>query len=148
MWIIPVISVTRKYGFSASHRLHVEGFSEAQNDELFGKCNNPYGHGHNYELLVTARGPIDPDSGLAVDTRKLDQMVEARVLKVFHLKNMNAEMEAFRKTPPTTENVGVEIRRALREGWSQTFPGEWPVFEKLRIYETERNIFEVSNEKT
>ncbi len=148
LWITRVISVTRKYNFSASHRLHVDSLSEAQNDELFGKCNNPYGHGHNYELLVTARGPIDPDSGLAVDTQKLDRMIEDRVLKVFHLKNMNADIKAFRNTPPTTENVGVEIRRAIREGWSEAFPGAWPEFEKLRIHETERNIFEVSNEKT
>lgn len=142
-----MISVTRKYNFSASHRLHVDSFSEAKNDEVFGKCNHPYGHGHNYELLVTARGPVDAESGLAVDTQKLDRLVSERVLRTFHLKNMNTDIAAFQKTVPTTENVGIEIRRAIREGWKEAFPGDWPVFEKLRIYETERNIFEVSNEK-
>ena len=139
--------VTRKYAFSASHRLHVDSFSEADNDSIFGKCNNPYGHGHNYELFVTARGPVDPESGLAVDTRKLDQLVAEHVLALFHLKNLNADVPAFRKTVPTTENVGLEIQRMIREAWSEAFPGEWPVFEKVRIYETDRNIFEVFDEK-
>jgi 6-pyruvoyltetrahydropterin/6-carboxytetrahydropterin synthase len=142
-----VISVTRKYCFSASHRLHVEGMSEAENDRIFGKCNNPHGHGHNYEIFVTARGPVDSETGLAVDTGKLDRLIEKHVLAEFHLKNMNADIAAFERTVPTTENVGVVIGRMIREGWSQTFNGPWPVFEKLRIYETERNIFEMSNEK-
>src|SRR5260370_39976532 len=89
LWITQVIEVTRKYSFSASHRLHVDSFSEAENDEIFGKCNNPYGHGHNYELFVTVRGPVDAESGLAVDLHKLDRLVEERVLRTFHLKNMN-----------------------------------------------------------
>ena len=141
-----MISVTRKYNFSASHRLHLAGLSEAENDALFGKCNNPFGHGHNYELFVTARGPVDPESGLAVDTGKLDRLIAERVLSVFHLKNMNSDVPAFRNTVPTTENVGLEIQRMISGAWSETFP-EWPVFEKVRIYETDRNIFEVSNEK-
>jgi len=142
-----VISVTRKYCFSASHRLHVEGMSEAENDRIFGKCNNPHGHGHNYEIFVTARGPVDSETGLAVDTGKLDRLIEKHVLAQFHLKNMNADIAAFERTVPTTENVGVVIGQMIREGWSQAFNGPWPVFEKLRIYETERNIFEMSNEK-
>ena len=141
-----MIEVTRKYSFSASHRLHVDSFSEPENDEIFGKCNNPYGHGHNYELFVTVRGPVDPESGLAVNLRKLDQLVEERVLRIFHLKNMNRDIPAFEKTVPTTENVAIEIQRRIRESWRETFPGEWPVCEKLRIYETERNIFEVSTD--
>lgn len=141
------VSVTRKYSFSASHRLHVESFSEEENDRIFGKCNHPYGHGHNYEIFVTARGPVDDETGLAVDTRKLDGLVSDRVIGDFHLKNMNSEVPAFAKTPPTTENVGMEISRRIREGWSEVFPGPWPVFEKVRILETDRNIFEVSNEQ-
>jgi 6-pyruvoyltetrahydropterin/6-carboxytetrahydropterin synthase len=142
-----MINVTKKYNFSASHRLHVGSFSEAENDAMFGKCNNPFGHGHNYELLVTARGPVDPESGLAVNTGKLDRLVEERVLRVFHLKNMNSDVAAFRDTVPTTENVGLEIQRMIGGAWREAFPGDWPVFEKVRIYETDRNIFEVSNEK-
>jgi 6-pyruvoyltetrahydropterin/6-carboxytetrahydropterin synthase len=147
LWITQVIEVTRKYSFSASHRLHVDSFSEAENDEIFGKCNNPYGHGHNYELFVTVRGPVDPESGLAADIHKLDRLVEERVLRTFHLKNMNTEIPCFEKTVPTTENVGLAIQLMIHEGWREVFPGEWPVFEKIRIYETERNIFEVLNEK-
>jgi len=142
-----MISVTRKYGFSASHRLHVDGLSESENDRIFGKCNNPYGHGHNYEIFVTARGPVDGESGLAVDTQKLDRLVGETVLSKFHLKNMNTEIAAFQTAVPTTENVGIEIGRMIRDGWHEAFPGSWPVFEKVRIYETERNIFEVTNEK-
>ena len=142
-----MISVTRKYSFSASHRLHADCFSEEENDRIFGKCNHPHGHGHNYELLVTVRGPVDQESGLAVDTGKLDRLVNETVLSRFHLKNMNADIAAFEKTVPTTENVGREIGKIIRDGWSEAFPGPWPVFEKLRIYETDRNIFEVSNEK-
>jgi 6-pyruvoyltetrahydropterin/6-carboxytetrahydropterin synthase len=139
-----VIEVTRKYQFSASHRLHIDGLTEAQNDEIFGKCNNPFGHGHNYELFVTIRGPVDPDSGLAANIPKLDKLVENRVLSVFHLKNMNSDIPVFASVVPTTENVGLEIRRMIQNGWNDTFPGEWPMFEKLRIYETERNICEVA----
>jgi 6-pyruvoyltetrahydropterin/6-carboxytetrahydropterin synthase len=141
------ICVTRKYSFSASHRLHVRSFSEAENEVVFGKCNNPFGHGHNYELFVTARGVVDSDSGLAVDTRKLDRLIAQHVLSVFHLKNINLDVAGFGETVPTTENVGLEIQRMINGAWSGTFPDQWPVFEKVRIYETDRNIFEVSNEK-
>ena len=143
-----MMEVTRKYSFSASHRLHVGSYSENKNAELFGKCNNPYGHGHNYEIFVTARGPVDEESGLAVDTRKLDRLVSERVLAAFHLKNMNADVAALQETVPTTENVGLAISRMIRDGWNHEFPGAWPVFEKVRIYETERNIFEIENETT
>lgn len=142
-----MISVTRKYCFSASHRLHVDSFSEEENDRIFGKCNHPYGHGHNYEIYVTARGPVDAVSGLALDTRELDRLVNDTVIAAFHLKNMNLDVKAFATAVPTTENVGIEIGQMIREAWPAAFPGPWPKFEKLRIYETDRNIFEVSNEK-
>ncbi len=137
LWTIKVISVTRRYSFSASHRLHVPDWPEAENDAVFGKCNHPFGHGHNYEIYVTARGLVDQGSGLAIDLQKLDRLIAERVLSVFHLKNMNADVAAFAKTVPTTE---------IRKGWAETFP-DGPEFEKVRIYETDRNIFEVSNEK-
>jgi 6-pyruvoyltetrahydropterin/6-carboxytetrahydropterin synthase len=142
-----MISVTRKYSFSASHRLHVADFSEAENARVFGKCNNPFGHGHNYELFITARGPVDQNSGLAVDIGRLDRLIQESVLSQFHLKNMNSDIPAFAKSVPTTENVGLEIARTIRSAWPAAFPGNWPRFEKVRIYETERNIFEVKNEK-
>jgi 6-pyruvoyltetrahydropterin/6-carboxytetrahydropterin synthase len=125
----------------------VDSFSEEENDRIFGKCNHPYGHGHNYEIYVTARGPVDAVSGLALDTRELDRLVNDTVIAAFHLKNMNLDVKAFATAVPTTENVGIEIGQMIREAWPAAFPGPWPKFEKLRIYETDRNIFEVSNEK-
>src|SRR4029077_3443542 len=86
-----VIHITRKYRFSASHRLHAPGLSEEQNFETYGKCNNPYGHGHNYEIEVSARGPVEPRSGHAVDRAALDRLVEDQVLGPFDHRNLNAE---------------------------------------------------------
>jgi len=70
-----VFRVTRRYEFAASHRLHSTELSEAENQKIYGKCNNPYGHGHNYVIEVTARGPLDPDTGRAVDIARLDELV-------------------------------------------------------------------------
>jgi 6-pyruvoyltetrahydropterin/6-carboxytetrahydropterin synthase len=141
-----MISLTRKYAFSASHRLRVDSYSEEQNDLVFGKCNNPFGHGHNYELYVTARAPIDPQSGMAFDPRKLDHLVERHVISAYHHRNMNVDLPEFQTgVVPTTENVALEIARRLKRSWAEEFPGDSPVLEKVRIYETERNIFEVSD---
>jgi 6-pyruvoyltetrahydropterin/6-carboxytetrahydropterin synthase len=140
-----MISLTRKYVFSASHRLHVDSYSNEQNDLVFGKCNNPFGHGHNYELFVTARAPIDPQSGMAFDPRQLDQLVQQYVLSVYHHKNMNVDVPAYQNgVVPTTENIGLEIVHRLKEHWAEEFPGGSPALEKIRIYETDRNIFEMS----
>ena len=139
-----MIRVTRRYAFSASHRLDVPGMSADENRTLYGKCNNPYGHGHNYILDVSVRGPVDARSGRAVDPAALDTLVRERILAEFHLKNLNEELEPFRKLVPTTENIGLVIHQRLKQNWSAAFPGEWPQLEKVRIEETERNIFEVS----
>ncbi len=140
-----MIRVTRGYRFSASHRLHVDSYSEEKNDVVFGKCNNPFGHGHNYEIFITVRGPVDPDTGLAVDTRRLDDFIETHVVTPFHNKNMNLDVPAFSETVATTENVAVEICTRIQKHWTESFPGEWPVFEKVRIHETARNIFEAAS---
>jgi len=139
-----VIRVTRRYRFSASHRLHAPELSAARNRELYGKCNNPFGHGHNYELEVSVRGPLDERSGRAVDTELLDTLVRCEVLDPFDHRNLNVEVEAFRAAVPTSENLGREIARRLKKSWPAAFPGEWPRLEKIRIAETSRNIFEVS----
>ena len=138
-----MIRVTRRYDFSASHRLHAPGLSDDENRELYGKCNNPFGHGHNYRLEVSARGPVDPTSGRTVHTGALDQLVRETVLDAFDRKNLNEQVDTFRAVVPTTENLGLEIRDRLRRAWSSTFPGPWPKLEKIRIAETDRNIFEV-----
>ena len=134
--------VTRRYQFAASHRLHAPQLSEQENRELYGKCNNPYGHGHNYAIEVSARGPLD-DSGRAVDTELLDALVQRQVLQPFGHRNLNLDVEIFERQVPTSENLAVEICRRLKEHWSSAFPGEWPKLDRVRIAETERNIFEV-----
>ena len=142
-----MIRVTRRYTFSASHRLDIPSMTEEANRELFGKCNNPFGHGHNYVLDVSVRGPVDERTGRAVDPVGLDRLVRERVLSKLHLKNLNEEIETFRDVVPTTENIGLLIHQDLKQNWRSAFPGDWPQLEKVRIEETERNIFEISESR-
>lgn len=139
--------VTRQYRFAASHRLHSDALSDEQNALLYGKCNNPYGHGHNYVVEVSARGPIDERSGFAVDVRRLDQLVSEQVLGPFDHRNLNADVAAFETAVPTSENLAAEICRRLKQNWGTVFPGEWPKLEKIRIAETPRNIFEIRTDE-
>ena len=135
--------VTRRYEFAASHRLHATELSEEENRRLYGKCNNPYGHGHNYVVEVSVRGPLDGATGRAVDIAVLDELVQREVVRPFDHRNLNQEVAAFASVVPTSENLGFEICRRLKRNWKQVFPGEWPKLEKIRIGETARNIFEV-----
>jgi 6-pyruvoyltetrahydropterin/6-carboxytetrahydropterin synthase len=137
-----VFRVTRSYRFAASHRLDAPQLSPEENRKLYGKCNNPYGHGHNYVVEVSARGPLDAD-GRALDTGRLDRLVERQVLAPFGHRNLNLEVSCFERLAPTSENLATEICRRLKENWSAEFPGEWPKLDRVRIAETERNIFEV-----
>jgi 6-pyruvoyltetrahydropterin/6-carboxytetrahydropterin synthase len=137
-----VFRVTRSYCFAASHRLHAPQLSDDENRALYGKCNNPFGHGHNYILDVTALGPLD-DFGSAVDTGRLDELVEQQVLAPFAHRNLNLDVDAFERHVPTSENLAVEICRRLKENWRSAFPGEWPRLDRVRIAETPRNIFDV-----
>jgi 6-pyruvoyltetrahydropterin/6-carboxytetrahydropterin synthase len=139
-----VFRVTRRYQFAASHRLHAAQLSDEENQQLYGKCNHPYGHGHNYVVEVSARGPADGATGRAVDVEALDELVRRQVLARFDHRNLNVEVEAFRKRVPTSENLAREICRGLKQEWSTVFPGEWPKLEKIRIGETARNIFEIT----
>ncbi len=134
--------VTRQYQFSASHRLHSAELSDDANRELYGKCNHPYGHGHNYVVEVTARGPLD-EHGRAVDIGALDGLVRREVLAQFDHRNLNLEVVRFAEEVPTSENLAVEICRRLKGNWRSVFPGEWPKLQKVRIGETRKNIFEV-----
>ena len=139
-----MIRVTRKYRFSASHRLHAPQLGAAQNRELYGKCNNPFGHGHNYEIAVSVRGLLDSRSGRAVDLALLDNLVRRQVLEPFDHRNLNEEVEAFRAAVPTSENLGREVVRRLKQNWRAVFPADGPLLEKVSIAETSRNAFEVS----
>jgi 6-pyruvoyltetrahydropterin/6-carboxytetrahydropterin synthase len=97
-----VISLTRVYRFSASHRLHTPHLSDAENIAIFGKCNNPHGHGHNYVLSVTAAGLPDDRSGLLLQEKELDHLVQSKVLNAFSHCNMNVDIPQFRDVVPTT----------------------------------------------
>jgi 6-pyruvoyltetrahydropterin/6-carboxytetrahydropterin synthase len=140
----PSVRVTRKYRFSASHRLHAQGLSDAENREIYGKCNNPFGHGHDYEIEISARGPVDQRSGRVLDPLALDRLVDRQVLRTFDHRNMSTDLVAFRDVVPTTENLAAEIYQTLAASWKAAFPGEWPRLDKVRIADTARNIFEVS----
>lgn len=138
-----MIRLTRRYRFSASHRLHAGQLSEAENRELYGKCNNPYGHGHDYLLAVSVRGPVEERSGRAADPSALDRLVLGEVVRPFDHRNLNEDVPEFASVVPTTENLALEIQRRLRRSWSAAFPGEWPRLDGIRIQETKRNTFEI-----
>jgi 6-pyruvoyltetrahydropterin/6-carboxytetrahydropterin synthase len=123
--------------------LHSGELSEEDNRQLYGKCNNPHGHGHNYVVEVSVRGPLDRTTGRAVDVAVLDELVKREVVRPFDHRNLNQEVAVFANVVPTSENLGLEICRRLKRNWKQVFPGEWPKLDKIRIGETPRNIFEV-----
>jgi 6-pyruvoyltetrahydropterin/6-carboxytetrahydropterin synthase len=139
-----MIRLTRRYRFSASHRLHVDSFTESENRELFGKCNNPYGHGHDYVLDVSVEGRIDPSSGQVVRVAELDRLVRDRVLKEFEHRNLNADVAEFEAVIPTSENIVREIEKRLGEKWANSFAGETPRLAGIRLQETKRNRFELT----
>jgi 6-pyruvoyltetrahydropterin/6-carboxytetrahydropterin synthase len=132
--------LTRRYRFSASHRLHNEAFSAEENARIYGKCDSPYGHGHNYALEVTVAGPIDPATGMVYDLVALDGAVEREVLEPFDTTHLNLDAVAFRSKVPTTENVCIEIFNRLRDkignGRSQAR------LARVRLEETSSNFFE------
>jgi 6-pyruvoyltetrahydropterin/6-carboxytetrahydropterin synthase len=127
--------LTRRYLFSASHRLHSAGMSAEENRATYGKCNNPYGHGHNYALEVTVSGPVDPATGMICNLVDLDQCVEREVLTRYNLENLNA-LEEFSVTVPTTENLSIQIFEILH----RRFP--YAHLERVRLEETMMNSFE------
>jgi len=138
------VRLSKRYGFAASHRLHSPALTDEENRDTYGKCNNPHGHGHNYEVELTVCGSVDPVTGRVVDLGLLDALAEKHILAPFRYRDLNEEVAAFRTTVPTTENLGLEVDRRLREAWSETFAGGEPHLEKVRIWETDRNICEIS----
>jgi 6-pyruvoyltetrahydropterin/6-carboxytetrahydropterin synthase len=137
--------VTRRYRFAASHRLHSATLSEGENRELYGKCSNPYGHGHDYVLDVTAVGPVNELSGQVVHVPTLDRLVTDQVLNDFDHRYLNADLGEFRSEVPTSENIIRVIEDRLNARWRETFPGEWPRLEGIRLRETKRNVFELKS---
>jgi 6-pyruvoyltetrahydropterin/6-carboxytetrahydropterin synthase len=131
--------LTRRYRFSASHRLHSDQMSEEENRVTFGKCNNPYGHGHNYTLDVTVSGPVDASTGMVCNLVDLDGLVEREVLSRYHLENLNM-LDEFTKDIPTTENLCLSIYEILRRGFHLAH------LERVRIEETMLNSFEYAGD--
>src|ERR1700686_588859 len=127
--------LTSRYRFSASHRLHSPEMSAEENRDTYGKCNNPYGHGHNYALEVTVSGPVDQSTGMVCNLVDLDGFVEREVLSRFHLANLNT-LQEFAQLVPTTENLSVEIFEILQRGFSHAH------LDKVRLEETMMNSFE------
>ena len=137
--------LTRRYRFSASHRLCSPSLSEERNREVFGKCSNAFGHGHNYFLEVSVEGDPDPCSGMTLPRADLDAWVEATVLERIDHTHLNTEISEFRDLVPTSENVLVVIASWLREGWKEHFPGTLPLLSGLRLEETPRNSFQIAS---
>lgn len=127
--------LTRRYMFSASHRLHAHGMPDDWNRETYGKCNNPFGHGHNYYLEVTVSGPVDPATGMVCNLVDLDAFVQQQVLERYHLENLN-RLPEFAKEVPTTENLCVEVYQILQRGF------RYAHLDRVRLEETMMNSFE------
>ena len=139
-----MIRLTRRYRFSASHRLHSSALSASENAATYGKCNNPHGHGHDYALEVGVTGIPDPVSGRVVDVRDLDRLVEAEVLSKLRHRDLNTEAAGLSGLVPTSENLAAAILKMLEASWRRSFPDGRPALDRVRIHETRRNLFEVS----
>jgi 6-pyruvoyltetrahydropterin/6-carboxytetrahydropterin synthase len=127
--------LTKRYLFSASHRLHCDEMSAQENQAVYGKCNNPHGHGHNYSVEVTVAGRVDPRTGMVCNLVDLDSFVHEKILERFGHQNLNTLAE-FQGTVPTTENLCVEVFDILEEGFHHA------QVDKVRIEETMLNSFE------
>ncbi|MCR9252207.1 MAG: 6-carboxytetrahydropterin synthase [bacterium] len=130
------VSVFRKEHFNAAHRLHNPDWSDEMNKKVFGKCNNPNYHGHNYEVIVRLTGEINPDTGYVYDMKLLSDLIKENVLDRFDHKNLNLDTEEFRNLNPTAENIVVVIFNILREKIDSAYDL------KITLYETERNYVE------
>jgi 6-pyruvoyltetrahydropterin/6-carboxytetrahydropterin synthase len=131
--------LTRRYWFAASHRLHTDQLTEEENRSVYGKCNNPFGHGHNYALEVTVNGPVASDTGMVCNLVDIDRVVRDQVLERFDHQNLNCLSE-FQDQVPTTENLCVAIYNILKRTFNAAH------LEKVRLEETSQNSFEVLGE--
>ncbi len=134
------VTVCRKEHFNAAHRLHNPKWDKTKNEEVFGLCNNPSFHGHNYDLIVKVTGSIDPETGYVIDMKELKTIIHNRVISRFDHRNLNVDVEEFRELNPTAENIVVviwnNIRKELRGNLDLS----------VTLYETERNFVEYSGE--
>jgi 6-pyruvoyltetrahydropterin/6-carboxytetrahydropterin synthase len=128
------VTISRKAHFNAAHRLYRKDWSMEQNDAVFGKCNNPNFHGHNYDLTVSVTGEIDPETGYVMDVKFLSDIIKAEVEDKFDHKNLNLDVQEFQDLNPTAENIVVVI-------WNKIKPKIKPEFDlEVVLYETPRNF--------
>lgn len=130
------VAVYRKEHFNAAHRLHNPLWDDSRNNEVFGKCNNPNYHGHNYELVVKLVGVPNPETGYVIDLKVLSDLIQEIVLKRFDHKNLNLDTAEFKDLNPTAENIAVVIYNILRAEIEPSLELQ------VRLYETERNFVE------
>ncbi len=130
------VAVHRKAHFNAAHRLHNANWSPEANENVFGKCNNPNYHGHNYELIVRVTGEIDPDTGYVIDMKIIKDLIDEHVISAFDHKNLNLDTPEFKTLNPTAENIAIVIHQKLRSQLDNKFDL------KITLYETERNFVE------
>lgn len=133
------VELGRRYHFSASHRLHSPQLSDEENCRIYGKCNNPYGHGHNYTVEVRLSGKIDPATGMISSLGDLDSFVNEKIIEPFDHRSLNEEVPAFQSAVPTTEILCIEIFQRLK-----SFPHA--KLETVRVVETSNNSFEYAGE--
>ncbi len=130
------VTVHRKAHFNAAHRLFNPKWDDAKNYEIFGKCSNPFYHGHNYELIVAVTGDIDPETGFVMDLKVLRKLIESEVLKNFDHKNLNEEVAVFATLNPTAENIAVVIWNKLRKTINKGLELSVTLYETPRNYVT------------
>ena len=130
------VAVFRKEHFNAAHRLFNPAWTDEKNDAVFGKCNNPNYHGHNYELIVQLKGEVNPETGYVYDMKVLSDLIKEQVLSKFDHKILNLDTEEFKSLIPSAENIAVVIWKILREKIDRNYDLI------VRLYETERNFVE------
>lgn len=134
------VTVCRRAHFNAAHRLFRKDWSNSKNEEVFGKCNNPHFHGHNYELIVKVTGDIDPETGYVIDVKILKNIIKSEVEDSFDHKNLNLEVKEFKNLNPTAENISVVIYNKIK-------PKLKPDLElEVELYETPRNFVSYKGE--
>jgi 6-pyruvoyltetrahydropterin/6-carboxytetrahydropterin synthase len=130
------IAIFRKEHFNSAHRLHNPKLSDEENAKIFGKCNSPNYHGHNYELIVKVTGEINPETGYVLDMKWLSDIVKKHVIEKFDHRNLNLDVPEFKELNPTAENIAVVIYEILKKQLDQKYEL------KVTLYETERNFVE------
>jgi 6-pyruvoyltetrahydropterin/6-carboxytetrahydropterin synthase len=133
---LKLVSVFRKEQFNAAHRLHNPDWDEETNKRIFGKCNNPNFHGHNYHLIVKVTGEIDPDTGYVIDMKILSDIINEEVKERYDHRNLNLDLPEFSKLNPTAENIAVVIWQKIRDRINERYTLS------VQLYETERNFVE------